>query len=57
MQGELRKLSGVNVAKSFKINTTKQHTGTDLVNLILFLDLRPGSSDYADCIRGFEQDG
>ena len=55
MQGELRKLFGVDVAKSFKINTSERHTETDLVNLLLFL--QPVSSDYADFIREFEQGG
>ena len=39
----------------FLNNTSEKHTATDLVNLLLFL--RPVSSDYADFIKEFEQDG
>ena len=55
MQCDVRKLSGVDVAQTFQINTSEQHKATDRVNLLLFL--RPVSSDYADFIREFEQDG
>ena len=44
----------VNVLNNFfKINTSEQHTATDLAKLLLFL--QPVSSDYVDFISEFGQ--
>ena len=51
MQGEPRKLSGVDVALTFQINTSAAHSNVNLLLISLV------SSDYADFISEFEQDG